>query len=80
MTHFPLEFMKQSMIISLDHVQLAMPAGQEPGARAFYGDLLGLEEIEKPPVLRARGGVWFRLNDGRQVHLGVEEPFRPNLK
>ncbi|MDB5293575.1 MAG: Glyoxalase/bleomycin resistance protein/dioxygenase [Phycisphaerales bacterium] len=80
MTHFPLELMKQAMIISLDHVQLAMPVGQEPGARAFYGELLGLEEIEKPPVLRARGGAWFRLNDGRQVHLGVEEPFRPSLK
>ena len=33
----------------LDHVQLAAPPGCEAEARAFYGGLLGLEEIEKPP-------------------------------
>ena len=67
------------MIIGLDHVQLAMPAGREAEARAFYEGLLGLPEVPKPPLLAARGGCWF----GRgavQVHLGVDKEFRPARK
>jgi hypothetical protein len=47
-------------ILGLDHVQLAMPSGQEGVTRAFYGDVLGLVEEWKPDNLAARGGVWFR--------------------
>ena len=63
----------------LHHVQLAMPPGGEEDARRFYQGLLGLTEVEKPPVLRARGGAWFR---GRslEVHLGVEQEFRAARK
>jgi catechol 2,3-dioxygenase-like lactoylglutathione lyase family enzyme len=68
------------MILALDHVQLAMSAGGERDARAFYSGLLGLDELEKPAPLAARGGVWFALPDGRQLHLGVEEPFRASRK
>jgi catechol 2,3-dioxygenase-like lactoylglutathione lyase family enzyme len=67
------------MLTGLDHVQLAAPAGCEQAARAFYGGLLGLEEIEKPESLRSRGGVWFRCGD-QEVHLGVEEGFSPARK
>ncbi|WP_408888285.1 hypothetical protein VZQ01_16480 [Myxococcus faecalis] len=68
------------MIQGLDHIQLAMPPGGEPRARAFYGELLGLREIPKPPELAKRGGLWFELPDGRGLHLGVEEPFVPAKK
>jgi catechol 2,3-dioxygenase-like lactoylglutathione lyase family enzyme len=68
------------MITALDHVQVAMPAGGEREARHFYCDLLGLDELEKPAALAARGGAWFALPDGRQLHLGVEDPFRPSRK
>ena len=68
------------MITALDHIQLPMPEGREDEARGFFGRLLALEEIEKPPSLARRGGVWFAVPDGRQLHLGVEEPFRPNRK
>ena len=64
----------------LDHVQVAMPAGREDAARWFYSGLLGLEELEKPPALAARGGAWFVLPDNRQLHLGVEEPFNAARK
>ena len=67
------------MISGLDHVQLACPPGGEGEARAFYGGLLGLPEIEKPEPLRARGGVWFECG-AHQLHLGVEEDFRPARK
>jgi hypothetical protein len=29
-------------VVSIDHVQLAMPAGREAEARAFYADLFGI--------------------------------------
>jgi len=67
------------MVIGLDHVQLACPSGVEATARAFYGGLLGLLEIEKPEPLRSRGGCWFWAGS-HQLHLGVEEPFRPAAK
>lgn len=68
------------MIEALDHVQVAMPAGREDGARWFYSGLLGLDELEKPPALAPRGGAWFVLRDGRQLHLGVDEPFHASRK
>ena len=67
------------MIVGIDHVQLAMPAGQEDRARTFYGDLLGLSEVPKPPALAKRGGVWFRTGSVH-LHLGVEADFRPARK
>lgn len=63
-------------VVGLHHVQVAAPAGCEAAARAFYGGLLGLPEIEKPPLLAARGGCWFDLGRG-ELHVGVEDPFRP---
>jgi catechol 2,3-dioxygenase-like lactoylglutathione lyase family enzyme len=66
-------------IVGLDHVQLAMPAGQESVARAFYVDVLGLVEEQKPPNLATRGGVWFR-GGALRLHLGVERDFHPAKK
>jgi catechol 2,3-dioxygenase-like lactoylglutathione lyase family enzyme len=64
---------------SIDHVQVAAPPGSETAARAFYGEVLGLQEIRKPAALAARGGVWFEL--GRQaLHVGIDEEFRPARK
>ena len=67
-------------MIELDHVQIAAPSGCEAEARRFFGDLLGLEELEKPEPLRSRGGAWFALSEGGQLHVGVEEPFAPATK
>lgn len=69
-----------ALISGLDHVQIEAPAGCEAGARAFFGIFLGLPELEKPPALRARGGVWFALPDGRQLHIGVTPDFVPRVK
>jgi catechol 2,3-dioxygenase-like lactoylglutathione lyase family enzyme len=56
-----------------------MPADEEDAAVKFYGYLLGLEQISKPPELAPRGGVWFKGPD-IELHLGVEEGFRPAFK
>lgn len=61
------------------HVQLAVPVGSEAACRAFWGELLGFTEIEKPAALAARGGCWFRRGSV-EIHLGVEEGFRPAAK
>jgi catechol 2,3-dioxygenase-like lactoylglutathione lyase family enzyme len=66
-------------ILGIEHVQLAMPAGGEDAARAFYSGLLGLPERAKPPLLAARGGCWFEAS-GVKVHLGVETDFRAAKK
>ncbi|HEY5105323.1 MAG TPA: VOC family protein [Caulobacteraceae bacterium] len=64
---------------AIDHVQVAIPAGAEDAARAFYSGLLGLPEKAKPPELAKRGGCWFE-SAGVKVHLGVESPFTPAKK
>jgi catechol 2,3-dioxygenase-like lactoylglutathione lyase family enzyme len=66
-------------VLGIDHVQIAIPRGGEDEARAFYGGLLGMEELHKPEALRGRGGCWFRAG-AQELHLGVEEPFAPARK
>jgi hypothetical protein len=63
----------------LHHAQLAIPPGGEGLARRYYGEILGMTELDKPPVLAARGGCWFR-GGGLELHLGVESDFRPAAK
>jgi catechol 2,3-dioxygenase-like lactoylglutathione lyase family enzyme len=67
------------MIVGIDHVQLAMPAGQEDAAREFYGRILGIPEVPKPPALAKRGGAWFE-NGAVKIHVGVESDFRAARK
>ena len=66
-------------ILSIDHVQIAMPAGEEEKAREFYINLLGFSEIPKPLELAKRGGAWFQ-SENVQLHLGVEADFKPARK
>ena len=66
-------------IVGLDHVQVAAPPRCEEDARAFYGELLGLEEIPKPRLLALRGGVWFRVGM-HKLHVGVTDGFVPARK
>ena len=47
--------------------------------RRFFGELLGLEELEKPKSLKGRGGVWFRVG-AQQLHVGIEADFSPARK
>lgn len=64
---------------SIDHLQLAMPAGREDEARTFYAGMLGMKEVAKPEKLARRGGCWFE-SGSVQIHLGVEADFRPAKK
>ena len=66
-------------VLALEHIQLAMPAGEERRARDFYETILGVPERPKPAELAARGGVWFERGD-LKIHLGVDGRFRPARK
>lgn len=66
-------------VTSIDHVQLAMPAGSETDAVAFYEGLLGIPEVAKPGPMAVRGGCWFE-SGALKVHLGVDPDFRPAKK
>ncbi|MFC7548638.1 VOC family protein [Plantactinospora sp. GCM10030261] len=73
----------------IHHVQIACPRGSEEASRAYYVDVLGLVEKPKPAALTSRGGCWFESPDrpegpagwgGIELHLGVEDGFRPARK
>ncbi len=66
-------------ILGLDHVQVAITRGAEPAARQFYGEILGLPEVDKPPSLADRGGVWFQCGT-QQLHCGVEPEVAPTRR
>jgi catechol 2,3-dioxygenase-like lactoylglutathione lyase family enzyme len=67
------------VITGIDHVQLAAPARCEEKARWFFGDVLGMRELPKPPELAKRGGCWFQCGQ-QQLHIGVEKDFAPARK
>ncbi len=78
MVHILREF-REMKVYAIDHVQLAMPAGEEEKARSFYRGVLEIAEVPKPLHLAQRGGCWFE--DGTlKIHLGVEKDFRPAKK
>ncbi|WP_341368508.1 glyoxalase [Yoonia sp. BS5-3] len=67
------------MIVGLDHIQIALPAGSETIMRAFYCDLLRLDACPKPTALQGRGGFWAQ-GPGIDVHFGVDPDFQPARK
>jgi catechol 2,3-dioxygenase-like lactoylglutathione lyase family enzyme len=67
------------VILGIDHVQIAAPPGCEEKARWFFGEVLGMTELEKPPELAKRGGCWFQCGT-QQLHIGVEQEFQPARK
>lgn len=66
-------------VTGLHHVQVAIIRGNEAAARQFYGQVIGLTEIEKPASLADRGGVWFTCG-GQQLHCGVESEVAPSRR
>lgn len=56
-----------------------MPRGRDDEALAFYGEVLGLEELPRPTTLPDPDGWWFRAGT-QELHVGLEEPFHPARK
>ena len=53
----------------LQHVSLAIDADGADAGRAFYGELLDLEEKPVPPKLDPEQLVWFSLGGDLELHL-----------
>jgi Glyoxalase/Bleomycin resistance protein/Dioxygenase superfamily len=68
----------EKLILKLDHIQLAMPGGQESLAEPFYCKVLGFARVPKPAHLEQRRSCWFECN-GVKVHL-VDNSFAPTRK
>jgi len=48
----------------LNHITVSAPSGEEAKAREFYGNVIGLKEIDLPPALtKVYEIVWFDLLD-----------------
>jgi catechol 2,3-dioxygenase-like lactoylglutathione lyase family enzyme len=58
----------------LHHVGIPIPFGSEERALEFYARIPGFRNIPKPPDLHRDGGLWFELEDGRQLHLQIDIP------
>jgi catechol 2,3-dioxygenase-like lactoylglutathione lyase family enzyme len=54
------------------------PRGGLDAVRRFYTQVIGLEEIERPPTMGGTG-AWFRTN-GQELHVSEHEPFAPAAK
>lgn len=58
----------------LQHVSIPRPRGSEAETRAFYGELLGLEEIPVPTSIQASDLIWFKLGEDLELHVFAEDP------
>jgi catechol 2,3-dioxygenase-like lactoylglutathione lyase family enzyme len=55
--------------VRLQHAGVTFTPGGEDAIRAFYGGVLGLEELEVPPPVADRGWIWFATRDpGIELH------------
>jgi catechol 2,3-dioxygenase-like lactoylglutathione lyase family enzyme len=60
------------MILGVHHAQITVPSRAEAEARAFYLDVLGLLELEKPDALKPRGGFWARVGMA-ELHVALKD-------
>jgi catechol 2,3-dioxygenase-like lactoylglutathione lyase family enzyme len=65
------------MVTALHHVNVTVPPDLEPAAKEFYGTVLGLKQIPKPPTSR-QSGAWFQIG-ANQLHLSVDNEERGPL-
>jgi len=59
------------MVTALHHVNVTVPAELEAATKEFYGSVLGLQQVPKPPGSR-RSGAWYQIG-ATQLHLSVED-------
>ncbi len=59
------------MVTQLHHVNVTVPPELETATKEFYGTLLGLEQVPKPPAAR-QTGAWYQIG-ATQLHLSVED-------
>ena len=63
----------------LQHASVPMPADGHAAARRFYGDALGMPEIDPPASLRGIDVIWFQAGEsGHEIHCFADAEQGPN--
>ena len=57
------------MSYRLQHVSIPRPPGSDDITRAFYGELLGLEELPAPVTITKLDVIWFKLDSASELHV-----------
>ena len=65
------------MVTALHHVNVTVPPELEQATKEFYGRVLGLPQVPKPPTSR-QSGAWFQIGPN-QLHLSVDNEERGPL-
>ena len=58
----------------IQHVSIPRPPGSHDQTRAFYGELLGLEEKVVPGTIQQLDLIWYNIGENMELHLFTEEP------
>jgi catechol 2,3-dioxygenase-like lactoylglutathione lyase family enzyme len=58
-------------ITEVSHVNVTVPKELEQATKHFYGQLLGLKQVPKPPGPRQFIGAWYQIG-ATQLHLSIE--------
>src|SRR2546421_5261126 len=66
-----------AMVTALHHVNVTVSAELEEATKHFYGSVLGLKQVPKPPAAR-QTGAWYQIGDN-QLHLSVEAEEQASL-
>lgn len=66
------------MIETVSSVRIPVPEDRAEMAREFYHDVLELEELDVPQREGQNDELWFRISDGRLVHLEEDPHFTPS--
>jgi len=65
--------------IRANHIHICVPPERLGEARAFYNDIIGLNEIERPNHLFSSAGHWFTIGD-IELHIGVEPALKRSIR
>ena len=57
----------------IQHVSIPRPPGSHAQTRAFYGDLLGLEEKPVPDTIQHLDLIWYNIGENMELHVFTEE-------
>ena len=63
-------------ISGIDHVQIAVPEGQEQTCRDFYLGVLGVREIPRPDRGAGRSFLWVSVGE-QEIHFRPDAQFAP---
>ena len=58
----------------IQHVSIPRPPGSHDATRAFYGQLLGLQEKPVPASIQHLDLIWYNIGEEMELHLFTEEP------